>query len=307
MDINENFNEFDEFDEFDETDKSNVLKTINTDSNDDDNDNDNIVAIRYLLENSENNNDIKWTAYYIPNFEIEILIRSYNSKVDLSMYENSIEITKTNKPKNKYKTTISGKVYEAKLENVKINKKWAEDCLQIYENEQKIKILKNQVFFKAPDIKTKNEIIDEYFNKGMICFQSHDFKAGIENFSKCLEVLNSDNQDERHNLSYYNIACCYAKQNNIEYALVYLSNAISNGYSNWAHTITDNDMSILLNNDYFVKLIKIMMKANPIRRLQATEIPEELNSVDIFLKKNNLSYLEKRIKIEKNINKICLL
>lgn len=266
--------------------------------------NDNCIdAIRYALEIYVNSvkttkdvEILRWFAYYLPDYGIEIMVRSY-SENSVIMGKDLIEVHKCDGPKNKYTIPSSKKVYEAELQNVKISKEWVEECVKLYANEEKTRILKNQLFFRAPNVKTKTEIIEDVFNSGMKCFESHDFSLGREKFLKCLEMLNGNKIDERLYLSHYNIACCYARENNTEFALVSLANAVSNGYSNWAHTIADKDMSTLLHIPHFVEIIKIMMTTNPIRRLIAPEVPKELNIIDVFLKKNNLEHLEKNITV----------
>lgn len=278
--------------------------TINVDDSKKTIEDDQIEAIRYILEvyaDPTNTYDtekeiIRWFAYYIPHYGIEVMVRSYSSVMTntLAIYKDPIEINKTNGPKNKYQMLQSGEIYEAELENVKVSKEWIDKCHKIYLHDEQLKILKNQVFFTAPNAKTKIDVAEDFFNSGIKCFEFHNFKLGRENFLKCLELLSGNTFDQHYYLAHYNIACCYARENNTSSALLSLASAVSSGYTNWAHVIIDKDMVQLLEISHFVELVKIMIKSDPVRKLSYPEIPKELNSIDIFLQKNNLEDLEKK-------------
>ncbi len=257
-----------------------------------------IDAIRYVLETHVNKNNInknretiRWFVYFIPELKIEIIMRSYSSN-SLLIINEPFEVHACTKPKNKYQTDNFGNIYETKLENIKVNKEWALDCYNFYKEEQKLKTLRYQLFLRAPISKSSDEMAKDFFDEGMICFESHNFKRGRKKFLECLKVLKGNKLDEHYYLSCYNIACCYSRENNKQKALTWLFNSIKNGYTNWAHTITDHDMIPLIEMPYFVKLIKMMMKLSPTRKIYDADVPKELNSVDIFLKKNNLESLE---------------
>lgn len=250
-----------------------------------------ISAITYVIYfPMKNDKSMKSTMYFIPDNNIEINIK--NNFYYESLGTDYINIQKTDKPKNIYKLKSNGPFYEAKLENIFVEKKWVDKCLKIYEAEQQIKNLKNEIFFGAPDHKSYFDKLEDCFNFGMKCFESQNFEMGRNYFSKCLELLNGNKSDEYYILSYYNISCCYARENNNELSLLFLSNAVMNGYTNWAHTIIDKDMEPLLENPHFIELIKLMMQKNPTRQV-TSEIPKKINFIDIYLKKNNLCELEK--------------
>lgn len=258
----------------------------------------------YLDQTNENPEGeiVRWFAYFIPEYKIEIAVKSYNSTTSRFNSE-SIKINKTSEPKNTYLMSLSGAKCEAQLENVKVNKKWVDDCVILYEKTQYVKTLQYQLYLRAPIAKTRDTTIEEIFAEGMRGFESHNFKMGRKKFLECLKILNGDTFDEHYYLACYNIACCYSRERKTQKSLSWLHKAISSGYTNWEHTITDRDMEIMVNEPYFVELIKKMILANPKRSLTHSGIPEELNSVDIFLKKHNLEHLEAKPKINTFLKK----
>lgn len=237
------------------------------------------------------NKIIKCAVYFIPNYNIEIHIKpEFYEEFETSDY---VDIKATNKPQNVYKIKNDGDSYEAILENIKVEKKWVEKCLTTYKIQEQIKTLKNQIYFEAPDDKSNFEKTNDLFKLGMKCFESNNYELGRTYFLKCLESLNGDTTDEIYILSHYNIACCYARELNCEMSLLHLSNAVTNGYSDWAHVIIDRDMDLLLENQHFIQLIKLMMQKNPKRKIIHSDVLKEINFIDIFLKKNNLDQFEK--------------
>ena len=253
-----------------------------TDNNDDSFDH--INAIKYIIElkvdKDKNSDMVRFLAYFIPEYKIEITIRQYQSHITLN-YKGPIDVVECDKPSYIFKT-----------ENTILDREWVDQCYEFYKQKQKLNDFQNKIYLRAPHEKLKDEIINDLFNEGMICFESQNFKLGRKKFSQCLTILNGDKFDERYQLSCYNIACCYSRENKEQEALSWLLNAVSSGYTNWAHTITDNDWSNFLYSSHFIKIISLMMKANPKRSIVLPMIPTELNSIDIFLKENNIQDLE---------------
>ena len=247
-------------------------------------------VIRYLLQSyasTDNNDIIQWFAYYVPEHEIEIKVRKYGQYLS-NVYREPLEINKANSPKNKFQMDHSGNLYQTKLEKIKVSKHWIDSCIALHETEQKLKTLKNQLFFNAPIAKTRSDLVSDCFNKGMECFESQCFEKGRNYFLECLELMNATKIVTYHNLCYYNIACCYSREHNINEALKWLDLAVINGYSNWSHTITDSDMFELHDCPEFIELIKKMMKVNPIRDVEEKGVIESVNMIDIFLKEYGL-------------------
>lgn len=54
---------------------------------------------------------------------------------------------------------------------------------------------------------------------------------------------------------YYNIACIYAKQNNINESLSWMKKAVSTGFHNWALIQKDPDLEPIRNTAYINKLL----------------------------------------------------
>lgn len=260
-----------------------------------------VEVIRYVLEaysskkpkNLNNRDKFRWFTYFIPEHKLEVMVRSYGTYLSKEYNREPIEINYVESPKNRYQMEVSGSIIESPLEKVRVTKKWVNLCVDTYNLEQKIKILKNQIFFQAPIAKTKHEIAHELFNEGMKCFESHNFANGREKFMECLKILNGDTSHSCYDLCFYNIACCYSREHMKAHALVWLCKAVKNNYFNWAHTITDSDMIELLEEPDFVEIVKAMMIANPKRDFKILDIPKEFNSIDIFLKKHNLEQYEK--------------
>lgn len=52
--------------------------------------------------------------------------------------------------------------------------------------------------------------------------------------------------------TYYNIACFYALQNNVEESIIWLKKAIKNGYKNWKLIKTDKDLANIRSSSYYL-------------------------------------------------------
>lgn len=273
-----------------------IIKTDNY-SNTDDINNTKIEVIRYVVEYYTNkNNLIRWFAYFLPNKKLEIRIRSYNEYLSTEgkMF---INVTATNYPKNLFKIDSTKNIYESKLEKVYVNKNWIDKCIEYYEISQKLKDLQVDVFINSPQDKTLYDNVNEIFEKGMKCFELNDYQKGKEEFLKCINILNDAKlkgyvtnkyDNSTYYLSYYNIACCYARENDNMNAIEWLKKSFENGYTNWSHAISDKDMRILLEEKEFIKLIKEMKKNNPTRDVTSQGVIKTINIIDIFLKKNKI-------------------
>lgn len=260
-----------------------------------------IEAVRYVIEYyiKIKNKDslVRWFAYFLPNEKIEIRIRAYNNYLSTDG-KNYLCITKANYPKNLFKSnSTNGKIYESKLEKVFLNKKWVDQCLLYDELNQKIKQLNIDLFINAPQDKTTHDKISDVFELGMLCFESNNYSKGIEEFLRCIEMLekakskgyvNNKYDDSTYYLCYYNIACCYARTHDKTNTIEWLKKSFEKGYTNWSHAISDKDMRILLDNEEFINLIREMKIKNPNRDVQSDGVIKSINIIDIFLKKNNI-------------------
>jgi tetratricopeptide (TPR) repeat protein len=255
-----------------------------------------IDAITYELDLKIKTLDsLKWIIYFIPEYKIEIIVKLKSTTKLHKLNNDIIEVIKTSKPTYKYQVGQNGKTYETKTTNVKINKKWVDGCLESHNKEIELQKFKHCLFFNAPSTKTSFDIITELFDNGLLCLETGNIKKGLKYFIKCLKLNNKNKTDiEFYKMSCYNISCCHAKLNNIKKALEWLNKSIKYGYTEWGHTIIDNDMKILLNETEFIDIIKTMMIKHPVRHNKTPEIPEKLNSIDLFLKKNNLKHFEKK-------------
>lgn len=256
-----------------------------------------IDSIRYIVEclsNSEQDktlqsDTIRWWAYFIPDYKIEIKVRSYGDHLSTVSRE-TVTITSCDEPKNSFQIDYTNNVYSTKLEKFKISKKWVEACKELWLEEQKVEELKNKLFFTAPNSKTLQDVIADTFGKGMKCFESADYNKGRTFFLECLDLLKKSTifKGSMVNLCQYNISCCYAREKNYEIAMVYLHEAVKNGYNNWSHAIIDKDMMGLLDLEDFVLLIKEMKSINPKRQVAEIGVIKSINAIDVFLKKHNI-------------------
>jgi hypothetical protein len=251
---------------------------------------DQVDCIKYNILIDINNNKTRWTVYHLEHYKIEILVKYHTDNTIYNIMNNtlydkdSIKIRKI----SELKPDIHNNIYK----KIKVDKQFAEDCISMYESENKLKKLKNRIFFSTQKMLLTIDVSTEYFNNGMKCFKLHNYNYGIEQFTKCIESLNNNIDDSKYNLSYYTIACCHVHNNNIDLAFDGLNNAIKYGYTNWGHAITDNDMALLIDIPYFVKLIKTMMEIQPKRSINNENIPKKYNAIDIFLISNRLEHLE---------------
>lgn len=263
-------------------------------SDDENNDENEVVEVtRYVLQgydNTSNKNIIRWVVYFVKEYNIEIKIRIYAPYLSRS-YVDPIEINEAKNPVNKYQMKYMGELFESKIETVKISKKWINSCVEIYKTNKTLLELKNKAFFTAPLVKTPLDIMKEEFEKGLKCFEFHNnFQIGRKHFLKSLEVAKEYKYTQYLDLCYYNISCCYSRENDIKDAINWLNMAIENGYNNWEYVITDHNMFPLLENDNFIELIKNIIKKNP-KRSQNNGVITEINKIDLFLKKHNISLI----------------
>ena len=87
-------------------------------------------------------------------------------------------------------------------------------------------------------------------NMGFIYMKKNDYEESISFFEKIIEIRPS------YSSAYYNIACMYAIQNKIEESLSYFEAALQNGFTNWAHIMSDTDLKNIKGSDKFKQLKK---------------------------------------------------
>jgi len=77
----------------------------------------------------------------------------------------------------------------------------------------------------------------------------NDFNKAVFYFKKIL-LIKPDKKDV-----YYNLACMYARQDNIKESIKWFTKAINRGYSNWDLIKTDQDLESIRKNPDYLKLL----------------------------------------------------
>jgi tetratricopeptide (TPR) repeat protein len=92
--------------------------------------------------------------------------------------------------------------------------------------------------------------VDALDNLAMVYTLKMEYDKAISLFIKIIG-LRSDPAS-----NYYNIACIYARQNQIEESINWLKKAISKGYSKWDLIETDIDLENIKGSSYYIEITR---------------------------------------------------
>jgi tetratricopeptide (TPR) repeat protein len=132
-------------------------------------------------------------------------------------------------------------------------------------------------------IEIKPDDYDAHFHKGSIYFKLKNYQAGLDVFTRAIEIK-KDSKAANNNrgyalrklarpeafaffnqiidrrldyyLTYYNLACLYARQNKEADALVYMKKALKKGYRNFVEMDEDSDLNDIRHRPAFAQLIQ---------------------------------------------------
>jgi len=83
------------------------------------------------------------------------------------------------------------------------------------------------------------------FDRGLSFYNAKNYEAAIEAFEESVEF------DELKSSSLYNLGCCWALQGNKEKAFDFLNQAVSTGYLDVEHCLSDDDLESLKEDERF--------------------------------------------------------
>lgn len=241
------------------------------------------VTKTYTLEKMGKQSVMSFNLFYFPEYKKEIKILTEKTTNDY-FKEKSLEVINvTDETANIYDSLANKEIHE-----IYVDKKWMLDCFELYENEQKLDTLKNLLYLKSPNVESLEESSNKLFKKGLDYFNSKNYEDAKKYFLQCIEILKNTTALINKSYSYYNIACCYSLQQNIDEAIKWLNLAFENGYIDWVHIITDIDFLKIRNDERFVNLIKEIKEKNPNRSKNYINVGPIINPVDSYLQKHSI-------------------
>lgn len=251
---------------------------------------DKIKAYKYFLDylNEENKQKIStFSIFYLP--EIKKEIRVLISKTPTVCYtEKTLIVSDLDEHKFEELKSKFTESEDIELRSIMIDKKWVNDCIELFKNEEELIRKKNLLFFSSPSDESLRDIVSREFDNGFKCFKLKEYEIGRNHFLKCVELLKNNQTCSTYNTSMYNIACCYSLENNFDFAIEWLDKAFQSGYNNWVHAIVDVDFLRLRNDPGFVEIIRKMKELNPTRSKTYHNIGEVLNPIDAYLIKHGI-------------------
>lgn len=204
---------------------------------------------------------IECDVFLIPNYVKEnshFVIRVESGKLIFSVTENL--------------PTERKKMYGLSVYNIaeiEFDKKCADMCYELYKKEQDLIKENNDMAKAIPEIKTKFDIFEKEFHKGMMLFKECKYEESIKVFSNIAEKY-PEISDSKN--AVYNVACCYSILKNYNKTLEYLAKAFELGYYNWAHMIIDTDLQEIINDKRFVNIVRKMIEKDPIHQLWSLQL-----------------------------------
>jgi tetratricopeptide (TPR) repeat protein len=140
----------------------------------------------------------------------------------------------------------------------------------IYENQKKLEQMEKSLFDSRPVVnntptrETVNDIFAKAVDKLANSKYAYDRDKQID---EALDIFKTTARiPELTATSYYNMACCYSQKNNWSSTILHLECAVKNGYTNWCHTITDEDLSRFRDYAEFVGIIRKMIAKSSLYR-----------------------------------------
>jgi len=249
-----------------------------------------IQAYKYLLDylNKENNQKIStFSIFYIPEIkkEIRVLVSKTSAicYTEKTLIVSDLDEVKFEELKTKFKDED-----DISLRSVMIDRKWVDECIELFEREKELVTKKNLLFFSAPNEESLRDIITRVFQDGFNCFKLKEYETGRNHFLKCIELLKDNQKYSTYCVSIYNIACCYALEENIDLAIEWFDRSFQNGYNDWVHAIVDIDFLKIRNDARFVEIIKNMKLQNPVRSKTYHDVNGITNPIDAYLIKHNI-------------------
>jgi hypothetical protein len=251
---------------------------------------DKIKAYKYFLDylNEENKQKIStFSIFYLP--EIKKEIRVLMSKTSNVCYtEKTLIVSDLDESKFEELKSNFTEDEDMELRSIMIDRKWVNNCIQLFKQEEELITKKNLLFFSSPSEESLKDIISREFDEGFKCFKLKEYKIGRNHFLKCVELLINNQTCSTYNTSIYNIACCYSLEDNFDCAIEWFDNAFQNGYNNWVHAIVDVDFLRIRNDPRFVEIIRKMKQLNPVRSKTYHNVNGILNPIDAYLIKHGI-------------------
>lgn len=251
---------------------------------------DKIKAYKYFIDYLDEDRKEKistFSIFYLPEIkkEIRVLVSKTPSVcyTERTLIVCDLEEYKFEELKSKFKEND-----DIELRSIMIDRKWVNDCIELFKNEEELITKKNLLFFSSPSVESLRDIVSREFDNGFKCFKLKEYEIGRNHFSKCVELLKNNKTCNMYNTSMYNIACCYSLENNFDSAIEWFDNAFHNGYDNWVHAIVDIDFLRLRNDPRFVEIIRKMKELNPVRSKTYHNINGILNPIDAYLIKHEI-------------------
>lgn len=106
------------------------------------------------------------------------------------------------------------------------------------------------LLFSIP-LLSADEDIEKLEEKASRLYQNNDYEHAIKSYLRLLELNPTMSKNY-----YYNIACCYALENNFQSALEYLKKSIDAGFEPISQILLDSDFSNLIEIKEFQDFIK---------------------------------------------------
>lgn len=142
--------------------------------------------------------------------------------------------------------------------DIELPKVWIEKCLVCMQEQKKVDEMKQEIYEQSNSFpKTSRENFTENLDLGLKCLNDNDYDNAINYFQKCIDT------NHNNKLAYYNLACSYCRQNDIDKSFQYLNLSLENGYDDWTHIILDTDLENIKEKSEFVETIRKMIESNP--------------------------------------------
>jgi hypothetical protein len=221
------------------------------------NENEDIIVKKYRIVDADNT---KFDCYFYEPWFILVIIKT-DEDGEIELYG----VFNVDNPSNKFEIE-NGNIYEVPLNDLLISKSWLTKCKigGLHNNsEALIQDIINEFKSKPNVFLTLSDIVSNTFDKSYNLLLKEKYNESIEGFNQCIIIAKEINQQYTIEISYYNIACCYAlMKDNTKNELVfeYLYKCIDEGYHNFDHAIKDVDLDYIKNNHKFSDVINKMVQ-----------------------------------------------